>query len=293
MPASTRIGTGVLTTALVASARSVGLGLDRDDLGHLAGVVGEVQAVAGAELEHRSGESVQQPTAMIGAAAALGGPGRALVHAGEERARDIACDGHAQTFCGCGTAAARAAMPSTIIASALENRSGGTACGSWSMWREIDHPVGDDHVNRRVPNRQGHDQRFVQLDVSEAHARSAGERLLEHRHGHVDPDHGAVWTGHLRTDQQIGPGPTPKIEDNLTGLDPSEHPVVGDPREALDARVRDAGQLRLRTAELLPPGAAGRKDELLLLLGGDLGVGLTNLAPQDVDVKEAPSSEMR
>jgi hypothetical protein len=43
-------------------------------------------------------------------------------------------------------------------------------------------------------------------------------------------------------------------------------------------------ELRLGVAELLGPRAAGGEDEVLLGVGGDVGVGLADLVAQDVDV---------
>ena len=60
--------------------------------------------------------------------------------------------------------------------------------------------------------------------------------------------------------------------------------MVGHPGEALDGGVRHARELGLGVAELLGPRAPGGEDELLLLVGRDVGVGLADLVAQDVDV---------
>ena len=60
--------------------------------------------------------------------------------------------------------------------------------------------------------------------------------------------------------------------------------MVGDTGEALDGRVGDARELGLGVAELLRPRAPGGKDEVLVLVGRDVGVGLADLLAQDVDV---------
>src|SRR5438105_13484706 len=60
--------------------------------------------------------------------------------------------------------------------------------------------------------------------------------------------------------------------------------MIGHTRKALERGIRDTRQLGLGVAQLTSPAAAGREDELLLLIGGDLGIGLANLRAEDVDV---------
>jgi hypothetical protein len=111
-----------------------GLGLDGDDLGHRGRVVGEVEAVSGAQLEHGAAQPVEQPAPVLGRAAPLGGLGGAEVGAREAWSRKVAGGCHrVMPPVGSGVAPARAAMPSTSRASALENRSRGTARSPWSM----------------------------------------------------------------------------------------------------------------------------------------------------------------
>jgi hypothetical protein len=61
-------------------------------------------------------------------------------------------------------------------------------------------------------------------------------------------------------------------------------PVVRDTGEALDRGVGYPRQLRFGVTELLGPRAAGREDELLVLVGRAVGVGPADLLAKQVDV---------
>ena len=60
--------------------------------------------------------------------------------------------------------------------------------------------------------------------------------------------------------------------------------MVGHSGEALDGGVGYPRELRLGVAELLGPRAPGGEDEVLVLIGRDVGVGLADLLAQDIDV---------
>ena len=67
----------------------VALRLDRDDLGDRVGVVGEVEPVAGADLDDPSAEAFEQAAAVIGRAAPFGARGGLGVHAREPGPADV------------------------------------------------------------------------------------------------------------------------------------------------------------------------------------------------------------
>jgi hypothetical protein len=72
-----------------------GLRLDGYDLAHVGRVVGEVQAVPGADLDHASLQARQQRTAVLARAALLAGAGDVRIHTGEDRV--IGCARHQLT----------------------------------------------------------------------------------------------------------------------------------------------------------------------------------------------------
>src|SRR5438094_805096 len=122
-----------------------------------------------------------------------------------------------------------------------------------------------------------------------AELRGIAPRVLERRAGvRVDelalPDVRVSPRDHLRRDQQVGARAAAQVDDGLPGLEAPEHEVVGHAGKAVHGAVGHAGELGLGIAELLRPRAAGREDELPFLLDRDLGVGLLDLAAQDVDV---------
>src|SRR5215212_6157887 len=109
-----------------------GLGLDRYDLGDLGRVEREVKAVAGADLDDGSAQSLEQASPVVGRPALLGAGGTAYVHAGEARTCGVGrCHVAPPTWA---VAPARATTPSTIRPMACEKRSGETARDPCSMW---------------------------------------------------------------------------------------------------------------------------------------------------------------
>src|SRR5829696_944749 len=93
-----------------------------------------------------------------------------------------------------------------------------------------------------------------------------------------------VGADHLRGDQQICARPAPEVEDRLALLSAAVGPGVRDPGEAVDSGVGYTPELGLGVAELLGPSPARWEDEVSVLLGRDLGVGLLDLRAQDLDV---------
>jgi hypothetical protein len=81
-----RDGDRRLARRLLRHRAEVLLGLDGDERGHRARVVGEAHAAAGAELDDAAAQVGQQPAAVLGPAAALLAHGGAREHAGEDRA---------------------------------------------------------------------------------------------------------------------------------------------------------------------------------------------------------------
>src|SRR5215218_11376381 len=75
----------VISTGALAEK---GLRLDGDDLRHRVGVVGEVEAVAGTDLDHAAGEPFEQLLAVLALAAILELPGGVVERAGKDRMRD-------------------------------------------------------------------------------------------------------------------------------------------------------------------------------------------------------------
>jgi hypothetical protein len=132
--------------------------------------------------------------------------------------------------------------------------------------------------------RERFDQRLVQLDVAKAHGVGARACALQHRRCHVDADDTPGGSGHLRGDQQVRAGAAAEVQNHRPGLDAAERPVIGDAGEALHGGVGHVRELWLGVAEVLRPGAPGGEDELLLLVGRDVGVGLADLLAQNVDV---------
>ena len=142
---------------------------------------------------------------------------------------------------------------------------------------EVDDAVGDHDIDRRVGERQRLDQRFVQLDVRESHlaalarARSSIAAVMSTP---IARPSGPVICAAI---SRSVPAPQPRSSTTCPG---SMRPSVqwfATPAKLSTRRVGDARELGLGVAELPRPGAAGGEDELLLLVGRDLGVGLADL----------------
>lgn len=67
------------------SLAQVRLRLDREDAGHLARIVSEVEAVAGPDLDDAAGQAREQPAPPVGAALSLDAGADARIHPGEDR----------------------------------------------------------------------------------------------------------------------------------------------------------------------------------------------------------------
>ena len=124
----------------------------------------------------------------------------------------------------------------------------------------------------------------MELEVVDAHLVGARTRAVEHACGHVDADDPPGRPGHLGGDEQVRAGAASEVEHDLSGRDTPEHPMVGHAGEAVDGGVGHAPELGFGVAELMGPRAPGGDDELLLLIGRDVGVGLADLLAEDVDV---------
>ena len=74
-------------------------------------------------------------------------------------------------------------------------------------------------------------------------------------------------SGHLRGDEQVGPGTAAEVEHDGAGVDAAEDPGVGDAGEAVHGLIGNSRQLLLRVLQLLRPGAAGGEDEVVAWVG--------------------------
>jgi hypothetical protein len=87
-------GHGCLTGGALGVLTQVGLGLDGDHLTHRPRVVGEVEPVPGADLEHLPAEPLEQLSAPGGEAQPFGLPALADVQPRADRVLDTGHDGH-------------------------------------------------------------------------------------------------------------------------------------------------------------------------------------------------------
>jgi hypothetical protein len=116
-----------------------------------------------------------------------------------------------------------------------------------------------------------------------AHLCGGGASLSQHLGRHVDARYRAFVADHLRGDQRVGAGARAKVEHPLTFCEASHRPWVGDAGERLDRCFGHVRQL-VRVVEVFRPRAPGREDEVLLRLLRDGGVGLLDLALQQLDI---------
>ena len=148
---------------------------------------------------------------------------------------------------------------------------------------QIDDAVRDDDVEALVGERQQLRLALDERDVRRAHLGCRGARLRQHRRRHIDARHVPLFADHLRGDERVGAGAASEIEHALAGSEPAERERVCDAGERLDRAVGNVRELR-RILEVLRPAAPGREDEVLAGFLRDGGVGLLDLALQDLDV---------
>jgi hypothetical protein len=80
---------------------------------------------------------------------------------------------------------------------------------------QVEHAVGDDHVDTRVCDGQRLDLTETELDIVEATLLCVGAGTLEHLGGHVDPDHLPSGTDLLGRQEAVDSGSGAQIEDHL------------------------------------------------------------------------------
>src|SRR5207244_2746983 len=85
------------------------------------------------------------------------------------------------------------------------------------VWAEVDHSIADDHVYRRLIDRERLSEALAEFDVGDPCFLGAGGGLLQHRRGHVDGDYTARLTDLTGCDQAVEPRPAADIEHSLAG----------------------------------------------------------------------------
>ena len=107
--------------SLLGSCAQVGLGFHREDFGDGAGVVREVEAVAGAYFDDAAAEAGEHASSVLGSAGCFRGGRYALIHAGEDRMADPLASAHGD-------------------AASVSNRSG-SPVNSSRQWAEQNHQL--------------------------------------------------------------------------------------------------------------------------------------------------------
>jgi hypothetical protein len=104
--------------------------------------------------------------------------------------------------------------------------------------REVDHAVGDDHVDRVIRHRQVLYLAQPELDVRFAGCPRYLASLTHHLRGHVDPDYPAGLPDRPRSQKAVESRPGPQVEDYLPRLERRDGLRVA----AAEAQVRALGR---------------------------------------------------
>jgi hypothetical protein len=146
--------------------------------------------------------------------------------------------------------------------------------------REVDHAVGDHHVDAGVGERQLLEIALEELDVLNPGVGGVAAREVEHLVGHVDPDGTASRADPACGDQHIRPGARPKVQDDLAVMqigDDGRHSAaqrrvhrgvggVALPTLGIQGGPEHAGLISRTAAARAGPGGHGR-DRVLLAHG--------------------------